>query len=195
MELLLKRTFQALSTFRDIGGSALRMNQPIENCIVSFKLHVKKCLDGPGNTNSKVQLGTFALEDATRRWWMLIRDDNKGIDWTQFVELFYDKYFLQCARDRKVSEFEELKQGNMTVAEYEAKFTKLDRFAPYMVGIDYKKARKFESCLHNDIQERVNVLKLPTYVDVLDQALISETNMANQSKPPTDWKNKRQGFF
>ncbi|XP_028108057.1 uncharacterized protein LOC114306935 [Camellia sinensis] len=116
----------------------------------------------------KVQLATFTLEDEARRWWMLVRDDNKGIDWAQFLALFYEKYFLQCVHDRKVSEFEGLKQDNMIVAEYETKFTELARFAPHMVDTDYKKARKFENGLRNDILERVDVLKLPTYVDVLD---------------------------
>ncbi|XP_028079273.1 uncharacterized protein LOC114281035 [Camellia sinensis] len=129
----------------------------------------------------KVQLATFALENEARRWWMLICDDNKGIDWAQFLALFYEKYCPQCVRDRKVSEFEGLKQGNLTVAEYEAKFTELARFTPYLVDTDYKKARKFENDLRNDILERVNVLKLPTYVDVLDRALMSEANMTNRA--------------
>ena len=47
----------------------------------------------------KVQLATFTLEDEARRWWMLIQDDNKGIDWAQFLALFYDKYFPQCVCD------------------------------------------------------------------------------------------------
>ncbi|XP_028115585.1 uncharacterized protein LOC114313397 [Camellia sinensis] len=139
----------------------------------------------------KVQLATFTLEDEARRWWMLISDDNKGIDWAQFLALFYEKYFPQCVHNRNVSEFEGLIQGSLTVAEYEAKFTELARFAPHMVDTHYKKARKFDNCLRNDILERVNVLKLPTYVDVLDRALMSKANMANRGKPLADWKAKR----
>ncbi|XP_028070070.1 uncharacterized protein LOC114272545 [Camellia sinensis] len=82
----------------------------------------------------------------------------------------------------------------MTVVEYEAKFTKLARFALHMVNTDYKNGRKFDGSLCNDILERVNVLKLPTYVDVLDQALMSKTNMGNENKS-SEWKGKRQGFF
>ncbi|XP_028099582.1 uncharacterized protein LOC114299103 [Camellia sinensis] len=83
----------------------------------------------------------------------------------------------------------------MTVAENEAKFTESARFALHMVDTDYKKARKSEGDLRNDILEKVNVLKLSTYIDLLDQTLMLETNMANQSRPPTDCKRKRQGFF
>ncbi|XP_028056179.1 uncharacterized protein LOC114260296 [Camellia sinensis] len=153
----------------------------IEKLIAVFR-----CLE-----TQKMQLATFTLEDEARRWWMLICDDNKGIDWVQFIVVFYEKYFPQSICDRKVSEFEGLKQGNLTEAEYEAKFTKLARLALHMVDIDYKKARKFENGLRNDILERVNVLKLPTSVDVLDRALMSEINMVKRGKPSADWKAKR----
>ncbi|XP_028064495.1 structural maintenance of chromosomes protein 2-like [Camellia sinensis] len=63
----------------------------------------------------------------------------------------YDKYFPQCFRDRKVFEFQELKQGKMSVAEYEAKFTEFARFAPYRVDTDYKKAQKFEGRLDLEV--------------------------------------------
>ncbi|XP_028103957.1 uncharacterized protein LOC114303006 [Camellia sinensis] len=90
----------------------------------------------------------------------------------------------------------ELKQNSMIVAKHEAKFTELARFAPHMVDTDYKKVRHFERGLREDILEKVNVLKLETYSEVLGLAIISEANIARQAKSSTDWKNsKKQGFF
>ncbi|XP_028120019.1 uncharacterized protein LOC114317460 [Camellia sinensis] len=126
----------------------------------------------------KVLLATFTLKEEARRWWMLARDENRDLTWDRFKEMFYEKYFPQCNRDRKVSEFEKLKQGTMSVAEYEAKFTELARYAPHMVDTDYKKARKFEGGLHVKMLDWVNVLKLEKCVDVLDRALMSEANIA-----------------
>ncbi|XP_028091967.1 uncharacterized protein LOC114292257 [Camellia sinensis] len=83
----------------------------------------------------------------------------------------------------EVSEFEGLKQGNMTVAEYEAKFIELVRFVSHIVDTNYKKARKFEGGLCNAILEKVNVLKLPKYMDVLDRALMSKANLASHNRP------------
>ncbi|XP_028087829.1 uncharacterized protein LOC114288509, partial [Camellia sinensis] len=106
----------------------------------------------------------------------------------------------EARRDRKVSEFEELKQGRMSVAEYKAKFTKLARFAPHMVDTDYKKARKFEGGLDLEVFDRVGVLKLPTYVEVLNKSLMAEATLATmkQSKAPvtttTDWRGKRSRY-
>ncbi|CAL5385422.1 unnamed protein product [Camellia sinensis] len=36
---------------------------------------------------------------------MLVRESNNTMIWAQFKEAFYDKYFPQCVRNRKVSEF------------------------------------------------------------------------------------------
>ncbi|XP_028055556.1 uncharacterized protein LOC114259719 [Camellia sinensis] len=99
----------------------------------------------PCSEIQKVLLATYTLNDEAWRWWLLVQNGNTNMTWAQFNTIFYDKYFPQCFRDRKVSEFQELKQGRMSVAEYEAKFIELARFAPHMVNTDYKKACKFES--------------------------------------------------
>ncbi|XP_028105428.1 uncharacterized protein LOC114304473 [Camellia sinensis] len=151
----------------------------------------------PRSETQKVLLATYTLKDEARRWWLLIRTNNGNMTWTQFSEIFYDKYFPQYFQDRKVSKFKELKQGNMFVAEYEAKFTEITRFAPHMVDTDYKKAHKFESGLDLDVFDRVGVLKLPTYVEVLDRALMAEANLAAKKlvkAPTTEWRGKRSGY-
>ncbi|XP_028087675.1 uncharacterized protein LOC114288367 [Camellia sinensis] len=148
------------------GGLPLKAEAWILGIVNLFE--VFPCLE-----THKVLLATVTLEDEMRKWWMLMRESHKEIGWARFLEIFYDKYFPQCVCDRKVLEFMELKQNNMTVAEYKAKFTKLARFAPHMVDTDYKKVRHFEGGLLDDILEKVNVLKLETYIDVLDRAIIS----------------------
>ncbi|XP_028121535.1 uncharacterized protein LOC114318775 [Camellia sinensis] len=67
----------------------------------------------------KVLLAAFTLKDKARRWWMLIRGEHQRMNWAQFLEIFYEKYFPHSIRDRKVLEFENLKQGNKTVVECE----------------------------------------------------------------------------
>ena len=68
----------------------------------------------------KVLLATFTLQEEARRWWMLVRGTNTTMNWAQFKGAFFEKYFPQCSRDRKVTEFEQLRQGTMSVAEYES---------------------------------------------------------------------------
>ncbi|XP_028054807.1 uncharacterized protein LOC114259013 [Camellia sinensis] len=116
----------------------------------------------PCTKTQKVQLAAFTLEDDARRWWM----------------------------DKRAAKFMELKQGNKSIAEYEVQFTKLACFALNMVDTDYKKARQFEGGLCDPILDKVNVLKLPTYVDVLNRALIAERNVANR-KQNFEWKGRK----
>ncbi|XP_028081383.1 uncharacterized protein LOC114282837 [Camellia sinensis] len=93
-----------------------------ETCL----LEIKKIFEVfPCSKTQKVLLATYTLKEETRRWWMLIRDGSGTMTSSQFKVVFYEKYFPQCFRDCKVSEFQELKQGKMSVAKYEAKFTEL----------------------------------------------------------------------
>ncbi|XP_028061898.1 uncharacterized protein LOC114265327 [Camellia sinensis] len=134
----------------------------------------------PPNNEQKVLLATFTLQEEARRWWMLDQNQQTAM----------------CVRDRKVIEFEQLKQGTMIVAEYEAKFTELVRYAPHMVDTEYKKATKFKGGLDVEVLDRVNVLKLEKYVDVLDRSIIAEANVVvlRQAKAPVvEWKGKRPG--
>ena len=43
--------------------------------------------------------------------------------------MFYESYFPEYERDHLDRDFWNLKQGSMTVAEYEAAFTQLEQFA------------------------------------------------------------------
>ncbi|KAL8091552.1 hypothetical protein AgCh_033978 [Apium graveolens] len=63
------------------------------------------------------------------------------------MELFLEKYFPDCLQSQLEVEFLELKQGEKSVAEYEAKFTKLARLAPGYVNTEIQKARRFQQGL------------------------------------------------
>ena len=75
--------------------------------------------------------------------------------WGEFRELFMDKFFLASARHAKAQEFLELKQGNMTVLEYVAKFFELARFRDDYVAIDMAKVWKFKDGLKLSIQGKI----------------------------------------
>ena len=75
--------------------------------------------------------------------------------WGEFRELFMGKFFPASARHTKAWEFLELKQGNMTVLEYVAKFTELARFGDDYVATDMAKVRKFEDGLKLSIWGKI----------------------------------------
>ncbi|XP_028073717.1 uncharacterized protein LOC114276136 [Camellia sinensis] len=99
----------------------------------------------------------------------------------------------RSVRDRKTTEFQNLTQGNKTVAEYDRAFTELARYAPHMVDDEYRKARKFEGGLRGPIQDRVNMLNMPTYAGVLDKAILAEANL-NRYQSSSEGQRKRQNY-
>ena len=63
-----------------------------------------------------------------------------------------ETFFLASARHAKAREFLELKQGNITMLEYVAKFTELACFGDDYVATDIAKVRKFEDGLKLSIR-------------------------------------------
>ena len=49
------------------------------------------------------------------------------------MENFYEKYFSENAQEKKLMEFMCLRQGQMTVDQYEVEFARLAKFALTMV--------------------------------------------------------------
>ena len=67
-----------------------------------------------------------------------------------------NKFFPASTRYTKAREFLELKQGNMIVLEYFAKFTELARFGDDYVAIDIAKVRNFEDGLKLSIWGKIS---------------------------------------
>ena len=82
----------------------------------------------------KVSFGTYTLAEEVVYWWENTRHcleaEGQVVTWDVFQMLFMGKYFPEDVRNKKKMEFLELKQGNMTVAEYAAKFEELVRYFP-----------------------------------------------------------------
>ncbi|XP_028067562.1 uncharacterized protein LOC114270304 [Camellia sinensis] len=128
----------------------------------------------PCTERQKVTFATFTFKDDAQEWWLLALEKEDIVTWARFLEAFYEKNFPDLLWEQNTSEFIHLRQGPMTVAEYESKFTQLARFATYVIPIEARKARKFEAGLDPEIKDRLEVLKLPTYAKVVDRAYIME---------------------
>ncbi|CAJ2636207.1 unnamed protein product [Trifolium pratense] len=99
---------------------------------------------------SKLTLGTYVLREEANKWWKnaKLRMGIGGvvITWEMFKGEFLRKYFPADISNKKVVEFMELKQGNMSVAEYSVKFEELCAFSPHYntVEAENDKCVKFE---------------------------------------------------
>ncbi|XP_070008586.1 uncharacterized protein [Nicotiana sylvestris] len=65
------------------------------------------------------------------------------LTWQEFSTLFLKKYVPQSRREELRRQFEWLKQGDMTVSQYEARYYELDRHTGWMVSTDHERIRRF----------------------------------------------------
>ena len=73
-----------------------------------------------------------------------------------------------------MGEFVCLEQRDLTVAQYEANFTELSRFAPQLIVTEEEKALKFQDGLKPYLKNKISILKLSVYLEVVDRALIAK---------------------
>ena len=72
--------------------------------------------------------------------------------WEFFIQEFRAKYVTEMYRESKWKQFLNLKQRNLSVAEYEKEFSHLNKYAPELVLTEAFRCRKFEDGLHDSIK-------------------------------------------
>ncbi|XP_050878076.1 uncharacterized protein LOC127081892 [Lathyrus oleraceus] len=118
----------------------------------------------------KAQFVTHMLLEEAEDWWdntrQILEVIGTEITWVVFRKEFLEKYFPEDVRGKKEMEFLELKQGNMTVAKYAAKFEALVKFCPHYNRDDAKtsKCLKFENGLRPEIKQGNGVSNLLFFV-------------------------------
>lgn len=98
----------------------------------------------------KVDIACTYLEGQAYHWWesVLSMPNTEITTWEAFENIFLEKYFPSTVKGMKAREFVNLVQGDLFVAEYQAKFEQLMRFAPNMILDEFTKAKRFEEALN-----------------------------------------------
>ncbi|XP_028099027.1 uncharacterized protein LOC114298613 [Camellia sinensis] len=130
--------------------------------------------------DQKVIYATFMLQGIANDWWQMEKriheHDANPYTWERFKNAFNEKYFPRSVRLQKQRKFSKLEQGNKTVAEYEAKFTKLSKFA---------------SAFEADEDSKVVPFELPTFGVVLNKALLVESGLTRAQEEKEENYKKR----
>ncbi|XP_074323171.1 uncharacterized protein LOC141660107 [Apium graveolens] len=145
--------------------------------------------------NLKSDYVSYFLKGGENYWWESTRslEGESPVSWTRFTELFLEKYIPDCLQNQLEVEFLELKHGEKSVAEYEAKFTELARLVPAYVSTEAKKAKRFQQGLKSEIRSGVVALQLKTYTSVVQAALVIEIDQKLAAKERGDKKRKFEG--
>ncbi|XP_061367194.1 uncharacterized protein LOC133310302 [Gastrolobium bilobum] len=83
----------------------------------------------------KLVYSVYMLEEEAEDWWTNtvhpLEAEGREITWRLFETLFLDNYFPRKAREQKQNEYNDLKQGSMSIDQYFAKFNELVKYANY----------------------------------------------------------------
>ncbi|TYK27790.1 hypothetical protein E5676_scaffold749G00100 [Cucumis melo var. makuwa] len=116
---------------------------------------LKKCFDVMNYPEErKVRLATFLLQKEAEGWWKSIlarHSDAHTLDWQTFRGMLKNKYYPSTYCEAKRDEFLGLKQGSLSVAEYERKYIELSRYANLVENA---------LCVEQSITEEKSVVEL-----------------------------------
>ncbi|XP_047310717.1 uncharacterized protein LOC124914255 [Impatiens glandulifera] len=87
------------------------------------------------NNSDRLRCATFMFKDDARIWWQgaMSTLDLDTATWTEFKAVFYGKYFTLSTRN-KLARVLEIRQGDLSVAEYVKKFERGKYFTPMITG-------------------------------------------------------------
>ncbi|MQL97590.1 hypothetical protein Taro_030285 [Colocasia esculenta] len=84
------------------------------------------------------------------------------------------QYFSERVQERKVAEFTALKQRSSIVSEYEAQFSRLERYAEHLVNTERMKAKLFLNGLKPQYITQLATLDIQTYAKMVKKAQLLE---------------------
>ncbi|XP_016667353.1 uncharacterized protein [Gossypium hirsutum] len=134
------------------------------------------------------------LRDSAYYWWKTLVSvvPQERVTWEFFQEEFQKKYSSERFMDQKRKEFLDLKQGRMTVTEYEREFVRLSKYARVCVSSEAKMCRRFEDGLNEDIRLSVGALKLKEFVVLVDRACKAEELIKENKKIEAKTRDARK---
>ncbi|XP_052877283.1 uncharacterized protein LOC128283908 [Gossypium arboreum] len=104
----------------------------------------------------KLKGAVSLLRDKAYQWWLKVKEGTQPdqLTWEFFKTIFQGKYIGASYVDAWKREFLNLTQGDRSVAEYEAEFLRLSRYAHGMMATEYKHCVYFEDSLRDSLRDR-----------------------------------------
>ncbi|EOY13861.1 Gag protease polyprotein [Theobroma cacao] len=145
----------------------------------------------------KLMVATRLLEKRARTWWNSVKSRSTTPQtWPDFLREFDGQYFTYFHQKEKKREFLSLKQGNLTVEEYETRFNELMLYVPDLVKSEQDQASYFEEGLRNEIRERMTVTGREPHKEVVQMALRAEKLATENRRIQTEFAKRRNlGMF
>jgi hypothetical protein len=129
------------------------------------------------NNCEKVLLVSHQLSGHAADWWdayVEAHEEPKSMNWPEFRAAFRAHHVPQVVIKLKKKEFQDLKQGSMSVNEYVTKFTQLSHYAPHEVDTDEKKHECFLNGLNDGLAYALEAQDFENFQGMVNKALVLE---------------------
>ncbi|KAL4397246.1 hypothetical protein AHAS_Ahas01G0172700 [Arachis hypogaea] len=131
-----------------------------------------------------VEIVTYMLEEGAQKWWQelyhTLQMELTDIPWNRFKTEFYGKYFLHALRIAKELELMQLKQENMSVADYTREFDNLCHLSKVCQGnsANYEvwKCAQYEKGLRRDIFNYVSPQRLTNFPELVKKSKFAKSD-------------------
>jgi hypothetical protein len=134
------------------------------------KLQVVQC-----KNHERVFFASHQLVGPIAYWWdayVEAHEEPKIINWQEFKNNFLSYHVPFGVMQHKKKEFEDLKQGSMSVNEYVTHFTQLSCYAPENVDTDEKKQDWFLNGLYDGPAYPLEARDFVNFQAMVDKALV-----------------------
>ncbi|CAL5394237.1 unnamed protein product [Camellia sinensis] len=140
----------------------------------------------------KVTLASFQLKGDAGQWWKYEKT-RVGGTWEAFVNAFQERFLSAAAREKLRDQFSRLNQQGLSVAEFEATFTSLSRFAPELVASEERRCFEFERKLRRGLKLRIGGSYIREYRHLVDAAAHMEIMMQEEDEGQRGFKRSQDG--
>jgi hypothetical protein len=117
------------------------------------------------------------LEGLAADWWdayVEAHEEPKSINWQEFKNSFRSHHVPLGVIKLKKKEFEDLKQGSMTVSEYVTRFTQLSCYAPNNADTNEKKQDWVLNGMNDGLAYALEARDFINFQDMVDKDLVLE---------------------
>ena len=158
---------------------------------IERQLNIIQC-----NDHEKVLYAAGQLQGAALDWWesyLYARPDNAPpVTWLEFSREFKEFHIPAGLVELKQKEFRSLRQGSMTVVEYQDRFAQLSRYAPNDIREDADKQRHFLDGLYDNLRLQLMTNTYPNFQALVNRAIVID-NMRNEMDRKRKWKGTGSG--
>jgi hypothetical protein len=129
------------------------------------------------NNYERVVLASHQLSGPAANWWdayVEAHEESESINWPEFRAAFRAHHVPQGVIKLKKMEFQDLKQGSMSVNEYVNKFTQLSHYALHEVDTDENKQDCFLNGLNDGLTYTLVARDFENFQGMVNKALVLE---------------------